>query len=133
MSRSLAALLGALMEEVSRQCPEATTAMASRCAGLAVGVSVEGERFAVVVDGEGPRVTEGLCGEGARVEASRAVLRALILGDDDVDAAARGDRLGVYASPDALVKMDELVRLLVAGAARSAGAGRLLDEFLKMT
>jgi hypothetical protein len=128
---ALADLTSALFEVVSRGCPAASAAIGARCPGLRVALRVEGEAVFVVVTREGPRVTAAATETDVAVETSRRTLRALVMGDDEVDAAARGDRLSVVASTGDLVAADEAVRLLVAGAARAPGSGAVLDGFLR--
>lgn len=130
MSRPLAALVEDLLARVAGDCPAALRAIGERAAGLTVAVRVGPEDVALDVDARGPRVRAWIEAPATRVEATLPALRALVMGDDEVVEALVHERVRAFGAPADLAKLDALVRLLVAGAARTHGTEPLLDEFL---
>jgi len=123
-------LLERLLAAVAEECPAAWRAMSAH--RLSISVAVEGERFGLEVGEAGPALSPPpVC--GPRLECDRTTLRRLVTGEQPVLAALRGDELRLFGAPGDLVRLDELVRLLVAGAARSPRAALLFDEFLAET
>lgn len=132
MSRSLAALTEDLFAHVARQCPQAMEAIAAECAGLTVSVRVGESYFGVAASAQGA-VMRAPTRAVVRVEASAAALREVMTGEREVLDALREERVRVFGAATDFVKLDAMVRLLVAGAARAPDAGALLDEFIALS
>lgn len=132
MSRALSAMVEDLFARVATGCPAAHDVIGARASGLTIAARFDDEAFWVTVGPAGPALCARPDGEleTVRVEATLAALRDVMLGDVEVATALRDERLRVFGAPRELVRVDHLVRGLVAGAARTRGLGALLDEFL---
>jgi len=134
-------LLERLLAAIAGDCSAAWRAIAAQGAGLAVAVRIDreafvlevGERGAVVSDDLGAPRPQKADRAGVRLECDGATLRAVVAGDHALLSAVRDQRLRIYGASAELVRLDELVRLLIAGAARSPSAAPLYDELFTKT
>jgi len=100
---------------------------------LSIRVSIGAERFAVLVGEDGPRLRARVAGAAVvDVETRPRVLCAVISGERDLVSALETGALSLRGAPADLVRLDDFVRVLVSGAARSHRAAGLFDELLRL-
>lgn len=128
----IAGLLARTLGAIRCECPLAWCELVRQGDGLHLALAFGDERFTVRGDGLDLRVGPP---EDAsiRVEASVEALTRVIMGEHSlVDSVVR-DEVFIAGDPAALVRLDRLTWLFVAGAARSESTAPLLDELLKQS
>lgn len=131
MSGSLAGLVSRTLDAIRDECPLAWSELLREGNGLHVALVFDGEGFALRGTGRDLRV--GGPGDDANVRVLSTVdaLRRVIMGERSLVESIERDEIFVTGDPAALVRLDRLTWLFVAGAARSDSAAPLLDELLE--
>ncbi|MBX3203779.1 MAG: NAD(P)-binding protein [Labilithrix sp.] len=92
-------------------------------------MTVDGEQFAIVGADDELRVERAEPNSNAvRVEGSVDVLRRLLSGDTNLLASIEADEIFIAGDPADLVRLDRMIWLTVAGAARAESAAPLHEE-----
>jgi hypothetical protein len=120
--------LGRSLEVMAAQAPPAYAGLARALAGLPLRLEVDG-RCSVLSFADG---RHRLADEGearALLRTDRATILDLVAGRISLLEALRGERLWLQGSPASLVRLDEALRLYLAGAVRAPAFGPLLQAF----
>lgn len=129
MIRTYQQMLRDLLTTIGRDCPAAMAAIITECGGLTMSVAVGDERFGLRVRAEG--ITTGPVDDPTLDgQTTPRTLAAVVMGEVELDTAMRADDVHLRGPAADLGRLDRMVRLIVAGAARSRVDAGLLDSFL---
>lgn len=131
MNGTLAGLFARTLDAIRYDCPRAWSEMLRESEHLDIALALDGEQFSVRGTGHDLRVERPSDKADIRIEASLDALRRVILGEQGLIDSIEHEEIFVAGDPNALVRLDRLTWLAVAGAARSDSAAPLLEELLE--
>lgn len=116
------------LEVLASQAPAAYAGLERALAGHPIRLEVDGQRSVLSFEGSRHRLAEE--GEAhTLLRTDRAAILDLVAGRISLVEALRSERLWLQGHPSRLARLDEALRIYLAGAVRAPAFGALLSAY----